>query len=123
MPNLVELNLRRNAITEVRDLKDLTSLLKLYLSGNQISSLDQITALPAVTDITLEGNPIDKPGFTLILKEKFPTLIYYNLVRIIPIDHKGRLESIADKISKNKENKVVAVAVTTPKPEIFEPNV
>jgi len=121
LPNLVELNLRRNAITEVRDLKDLTSLLKLYLSGNQIASLDQVTALPALTDITLEGNPVDKPGFSLTLKEKFPTLIYYNLIRVIPIEHKSRMETLADKIIKNKETKVSVV--TTPKPETIETNV
>jgi len=106
LPNLVELNLRRNAITEVRDLKELTSLLKLYLSGNQITSLEQVTALPAVTDITLEGNPLDKPGYSLALKEKFTTLIYYNLIRVMPIENKNRIESLADQIIKNKETKV-----------------
>jgi Leucine-rich repeat (LRR) protein len=86
MPNLVELNLRRNQIADVKEFS-LPELKKLYLSGNKISSLEAFTSLPSLTDLTLESNPVDKtPGFALVLKDKFPSLINYNLQKIPELD-------------------------------------
>jgi Leucine-rich repeat (LRR) protein len=96
MPNLVELNLRRNQISDVKDL-DLPELKKLYLSGNKITSMDAIKALPLLTDLTLDNNPIDKtPGLGVALKEKFPSLIHYNLLKLTD----GSLETLADKTNE-----------------------
>jgi Leucine-rich repeat (LRR) protein len=93
MPNLLELNLRRNQISDVKDL-DLPELKKLYLSGNKITSMEAIKALPLLTDLTLDNNPIDKtPGLGVALKEKFPSLIHYNLLKLTD----GSLENLADK--------------------------
>lgn len=79
MPNLVEFNLRRNQISEVKDLV-LPELKKLYLSGNKITTMDAVKSLPSLTDLTLDGNPLDKtPGVAVTLKDKFKSLVHYNL--------------------------------------------
>jgi Leucine-rich repeat (LRR) protein len=62
MKSLVELNLRKNKISQIADLSGLNSLQKLYLSHNNISNLDNIKpdCLPSLSDLTLENNPIEK---------------------------------------------------------------
>ncbi|GIQ79542.1 hypothetical protein KIPB_002576 [Kipferlia bialata] len=69
LPALAELNLRRNKIThtEGRALTGCPSLARLFLSSNQISSLDDVAPvfrLPALTELSLSGNPVaEDPGY------------------------------------------------------------
>ena len=59
--NLTELNLRRNALSEVADLGGLTSLQRLNLSGNALASPSDIAALSALrrlTELSLAENPM-----------------------------------------------------------------
>jgi len=45
----------------------------LYLSNNNIASIENIKELPSLTDLTLENNPIEKSiKFQQLIKEKFP---------------------------------------------------
>lgn len=77
---LVELNLRKNKINQIKDISNLNSLQKLYLSNNNITTLENIKELPSLTDLTLENNPIERsPKFSLMIKEKFPTVVFLNL--------------------------------------------
>ena len=72
-------------ISEVKDLKELTTLQKLYLSGNKITSFEQ--TLPSLIDLTLENNPIDRTfGIIQVFKQKFPALQYYNLQKVSTFD-------------------------------------
>jgi leucine-rich repeat-containing protein 49 len=82
LKSLVELNLRKNKIHTIGDLTGLNSLQKLYLSHNNINSIDTVKseALPSLTDLTLENNPIEKTTkLQVLIKEKFPTVQYLNL--------------------------------------------
>ncbi len=80
---LVELNLRKNKIKSIAEIPGgLPSLQKLYLSHNQLSSLESVRpeSFPALTDLTLENNPVEKtPKFHALVKEKFPSVLYLNL--------------------------------------------
>ena len=58
----------------------LTSLQRLYLSNNKISSLENLTNMTALSEITLENNPIEKSANLLRnLRSQFNSLQYYNL--------------------------------------------
>ena len=71
----VELNLRKNKISVIKELQGLNSLQKLYLSNNNITSFENVKDLPSLTDLTLENNPIEKAlKFQSIIKEKFPSV-------------------------------------------------
>ena len=60
MKNLHELNIRKNFIGEIRSIDHLTSLQRLYLSNNKITTMENLTNMPQLSEITLENNPIDK---------------------------------------------------------------
>ena len=79
----------------------LPELKKLYLSGNKVATLDSVKSLPALTDITLDGNPIDKcEGIAVTLKEKFPKLVHYNLQKLM---QDAKLEPLSDKTNEPKK--------------------
>ena len=53
------------------------------MSSNKISSLDPVSNMPALSEITLENNPIEKTeGLLKSLKSKFPSLHYFNLQKV-----------------------------------------
>jgi len=50
------------------------------LSNNKVNSLDSLKGMPALSEITLEHNPVEKSANLLKdLRAKFPSLQYYNL--------------------------------------------
>lgn len=121
MPNLVELNLRKNIIDEVGDLRNLSQIKKLYLSGNKVASIDHVAPLQTLTDLTLEGNPIDKcTDLSTILREKFPSLASYNLQRFQ--EGGSALESLANKLTDSKRQRTPADSVSVSKEPLKEPS-
>lgn len=57
--HLVELNVRKNKISQVGKMPGFTSLSKLFLSHNQIKSIASLEGtLPALKELTLDYNPI-----------------------------------------------------------------
>ena len=75
MKSLLELNLRRNFITEVKEVKYLTALQRLYLSNNKIMSIERLSNMPELQEITLDNNTIEKQASLLkTLSAKFPSL-------------------------------------------------
>ena len=80
MKSLNEINIRKNFISEVKDLSHITSVQRLYLSYNLISSLAQIETAPSsIFELTLDNNPIEKTNNLLpSLKQSFQNLTYYN---------------------------------------------
>ncbi len=94
MKSLAELNLRKNRISQIKDLSSLPNLQKLYLSTNAIANLDNVKELQVLTDITIENNPIEKNcKIHATLKEKFPSLIYINLQKVQFEDLEKKVDS------------------------------
>ena len=54
------------------------------MSNNKVTSLSGISNMPALSEITLENNPIEKqqPNLLKTLRSQFPTLQYYNLQKV-----------------------------------------
>jgi len=83
MKNLQELNLRKNLISEVKEMSQLPALQRLYLSNNKVTSMENVSNMPNLSEITLENNPVEKSENLLrTLKAQFPSLQYYNLQKV-----------------------------------------
>ena len=84
MKGLHELNIRKNSITEVKDIGKLSSLQKLFISNNKVTSLVNMGSLPLLSDFTCDNNPVEKMQQNLLqqLKDKYPSLAFFNLTKV-----------------------------------------
>jgi len=91
MRNLVELNLRKNKISLINKLVGFVSLQKLNLGQNQIKSITNLeNSLNSLKELVLDSNPIaNSATFSQTLLKSFPSLIYYNLQKILPNGEKS----------------------------------
>lgn len=77
----------------------------MYLSNNFIPSIDNVRDLPALTDITLENNPVDKiAGFWQIVKDKLPSVQFLNLQKISTMGGGSSALGEEQQLEMNKTN-------------------
>ena len=86
--------MRKNFIHEVRSVAHLAGLQRLYLSNNKVSSLENLSNMPVLSEITLENNPIElQTGVVKTLRARFPSLQYYNLQKVSTLLLSGKKDT------------------------------
>ena len=89
LSHLTELNLRRNALSEVTDLICLTNLQRLNISGNAFSSPRNIAALSALrllSELSLDENPLLDRVDPTELQEALPAVSRLSLSRPLSLE-------------------------------------
>ncbi|KAL3288028.1 hypothetical protein HHI36_002480 [Cryptolaemus montrouzieri] len=84
--SLQELNLRRNRLKKLLGFEDTPNLIKLFLSNNDLKSVEDISSLaksPNIKEICMENNPISLGGDCVsFLVSYLPQLIKLNSIQI-----------------------------------------
>lgn len=65
LKDLVEIDLAKNAVTQIRPLPELTKLEELWLNDNQVADLEEVVnlaSMPALKTVYLERNPCQNQG-------------------------------------------------------------
>jgi len=72
-----------------------------------VKSLESVSNMPSLSEITLENNPIEKSENLLkTLKAQFPSLQYYNLqkVSLLISSLSSQQQTLAEKINQKTNN-------------------
>ena len=86
--------MRKNFIHEVRSVAHLAGLQRLYLSNNKVSSLENLSNMPVLSEITLENNPVElQTGVVMTLRARFPSLQYFNLQKVSTLLLSGKKDT------------------------------
>ncbi|XP_050295004.1 leucine-rich repeat-containing protein 49 isoform X2 [Anthonomus grandis grandis] len=103
LDSLQELNLRRNRLKKLLGCGDLNCLVKIFLSNNDLQSVDDISSIaksPNIKEISIDGNPVFLAGDCVsFLVSYLPHLIRLNAMQVTE-----QVRKAAMAWRRNKEN-------------------